>query len=136
MLFLEKQWKMWKNYRDIKLVTTDKKRNRLVSESNYHTSKYFSEHFMAIKMKRTKVKINKPVYLDMSILDISNKKMYKFWYDYIKPNMETEQNYVTWILIAFLFILKLKIFIRILLMMLKDGLIHLSSMKMIKNLYQ
>ena len=67
-----------KNYRNIKLVTTDKKRNRLVSESNYHTSKYFSEHFMAIKMKRTKVKINKPVYLGMSLLDISKKKMYKF----------------------------------------------------------
>ena len=67
-----------KNYRNIKLVTTDKKRNRLVSESNYHTSKYFSEHFMAIRMKRTKVKINKPVYLGMSLLDISKKKMYKF----------------------------------------------------------
>ena len=36
-------------------------------------------------MKKTKVKMNKPVYLVMSILDISKTLMYEFWYDYIKP---------------------------------------------------
>ena len=41
-----------RNYRDIKLVTTDKRRNQLVSEPNFHTSKYFSEHLMAIEMKK------------------------------------------------------------------------------------
>ena len=36
-------------------------------------------------MKKTKVKMNKPVYLGMSILDISKTLMYEFWFDYIKP---------------------------------------------------
>ena len=36
-------------------------------------------------MKKTKVKMNKPVYLFMSILDISKTLMYKFWYGYLKP---------------------------------------------------
>ena len=62
-----------------------KKRNRLVSEPNYHTTKYFSENLLAIKMKKTKVIMNKFVYLGMSILDISKTFTYEFWYNYIKP---------------------------------------------------
>ena len=73
-----------RKHRDIKLVTTDEKRNKLVSEPNYHTTKHFSENLLAIEMKKTKVKMNKPVYLGMSILDISKTLMYEFWYDYIK----------------------------------------------------
>ena len=73
-----------RKHRDIKLVTTDKRRNQLVSERNYHTTKYFSENLLAIEMKKTKAKMNKPVYLGMSILDISKNLMYEFWYDYIK----------------------------------------------------
>ena len=73
-----------RKHRDIKLVTTDR-RNQLVSEPNYHTTKYFSENLLAIEMKKTKVKMNKPVYLGMSILDIRKTLMYEFWYDYIKP---------------------------------------------------
>ena len=74
-----------RNHRDIKLVTSDKRRKRLVSEPNYHSHKKFSEHLMAIEMKKTRVKMVKPLYLGMSILDISKTLMYKFWYDYIKP---------------------------------------------------
>ena len=74
-----------RNHRDIKLVTTNERRNKLVSEPNYHTSKQFPENLLAIEMKKTKVKINKPVYLGQAILDISKTLMYEFWYDYIKP---------------------------------------------------
>ena len=74
-----------RKHRDIKLVTTDKRRNQLVSEPNYHTAKYFSENLTAIEMKKTKVKMNKPIYFGMSILDITKKIKYEFWYDCIKP---------------------------------------------------
>ena len=77
-----------RKYRDIKLVTTDKRRNQLVSEPNYHTTKFFSENLLAIEMKKIKVKMNKPVYLDLSILEINKTLMYKFWYDYIKPKYQ------------------------------------------------
>ena len=87
-----------RKHRDIKLVTTDKRRNQLVSELNYLTSKYFSEHLMAIEMKKTKVKMNKPVYLGMSILDISKTLMYEFWYDYIKPKYGDTDSFVTHII--------------------------------------
>ena len=79
-----------RKHRDIKLVTTDKRRNQLASEPNYHTTKYFSENLMAIEMKKTKVKMNKPIYLGMSILDISKILMYEFWNDYIKPKYQNK----------------------------------------------
>ena len=59
-----------RKHRDIKLVTTDKKRNKLVSEPNYHTVNYISEDLSIIEMKRMKVKMNKPIYLGLSTLDI------------------------------------------------------------------
>ena len=74
-----------RKHRDIKLVTTDKKRNKLVSEPNYHTMNYISEDLSIIEMNKTKVKMNKPIYLGLSISDISKILMYEFWYDYMKP---------------------------------------------------
>ena len=68
-----------RKHRDIKLVATDKKRNKLVSEPNYHTINYISEDLLIIEMNKTKVKMNKP------ILDISKILMYEFWYNYMKP---------------------------------------------------
>ena len=50
-------------HRDIKLVTTDKRSNQLISEPNYHAIKDFSEDLVAIEMKKIKVKINKPIHL-------------------------------------------------------------------------
>ena len=74
-----------RKHRDIKLVTTGKKRNKLVSEPNYHTMNYISEDLSIIEMNKTKVKINKPIYLGSSTLEISKLLMYEFWYDYMKP---------------------------------------------------
>ena len=71
--------------RDIKLVTTDKIKIQLASESNYHTSKHFSENLTAIEMKKPKLKMNKPLYLGIPILDISKTLIYEFRYYYIKP---------------------------------------------------
>ena len=87
MRLSEKQWKISENIeiRNIKLVTTDKKRNKLVSEPNYHTMNYISEDLSITEMNKTRVKMNKPIYLGLSILDISKILMYEFWYDYMKP---------------------------------------------------
>ena len=77
-----------RKHRDIKLVTTDKKRNKLVSEPNYHTINLISEDLSIIEMRKTKVKMNKPIYLGLSILEISKTLMYEFWYDYMKPKYD------------------------------------------------
>ena len=59
--FFGKTMENVRKHRDIKLVATDKKRNQLVSEPNYHTKKCFSKSLLAIEMKKIKVKMNKPV---------------------------------------------------------------------------
>ena len=74
-----------RKHRDIKLVTTDKKRSKLVSEPNSHTINLISENLSIIKMNKTKIKMNKPINLGLSILEISKILMYDFWYDYMKP---------------------------------------------------
>ena len=75
-----------RKHRDIKLVTIVKKINKLVSEPNYQTIKDLS----IIEMNKTKVKMNKPIYLGLSILDVSKMLMYEFWYDYMKPKYDNK----------------------------------------------
>ena len=69
---------------DIKLVTTEKRRNYLVSKPNYHTTKRFTENLSATEMKETKILMNKSVYLGLSILSLSKTVIYHFQYDYLK----------------------------------------------------
>ena len=81
--------------------------------------------------------MNKPVYLGMSVLDISKTLMYKFWYDYIKPNYEDRaklcytatDSFIIHIITEYFFA---DIFDDVLI----DGLIHLTMMKMIKDFFQ
>ena len=74
-----------RKHKDIKLVTTDRKRNYLLSEPSYRThKKRFSENLLAMEIKKIKVEMNKPVYLGLSTLETSKTLMYEFWYDFIK----------------------------------------------------
>ena len=77
-----------RKHTDVKLVTTGIKNTYLVSEPNFKTQKCFPECLLAIEMKKIKVKINKPVCLVLSVLEISKISMYEFWYSYIKPKCQ------------------------------------------------
>ena len=57
--------------RNIKLVVTKRRKKYLISEPNYHTKKFFTEYVLAIEKRKTQILINKPVYLGLSILDLS-----------------------------------------------------------------
>ena len=81
----EKTMENVRNHRDIKVVTSNKRRSILASEPNYHSNKRISKDLMIMEMKKVEVKMNKPIYLGQAILDISKTLMYEFWYDYIKP---------------------------------------------------
>ena len=72
-----KTMKNVRKHRNIKLVTIERRRNYLVSESNYHTTKLFTENLLAIEMRKTRVLLNKRVYLGLSILDLSKTLSYE-----------------------------------------------------------
>ena len=79
MRFLEKVWKKWEMcIRNIKLVTTDSKKNYLVPEPIYDTKNFLTEKLLATEMRKTKILMNKPVYLGLPILDLSKTVMYEF----------------------------------------------------------
>ena len=73
-----------RNRVDIKLVTDKKKARKLAAKPNFNHCNIFSEDLVAIHMKKTELTFNKPVYLGMSILDLSKTLMYDFHYNYIK----------------------------------------------------
>ena len=67
--------------RDVKLVVTEERRKKLISEPNYDSCKHFSESLMAIEIRKTEVLMDKPIAVGQTILDISKTLMYEFWYD-------------------------------------------------------
>ena len=87
-------------------------------------------------MKKTRVKMTEPLYLGMSILDISKILMYEFWYDYIKPEYGDRAKLCYTNTDSFVIYIKTEDFLKIFPMMLRDGLIHLTMIKMIKDLFQ
>ena len=74
-----------REHKDIKLINNINKLNEYAREPNMKNIKYFSDDLLAIEMKKTKIIMNKPVYLGQAILDISKTLMYDFYYGYIKP---------------------------------------------------
>ena len=66
---------IWK-HKYIKLVTTNRRKSKLASKPNYHQTKWFPENLLATEMRKTKVKMDKPIHVGMLILGISKTVMY------------------------------------------------------------
>ena len=71
--------------RDIKLIVTEERRKKLVSEPNYASCMAFSDSLMAIEMRKTRIYMDKPILVGQAILDKSKELMYEFYYDCLKP---------------------------------------------------
>ena len=109
-----KSTKNVRKHKNIRLIIADYKRSYLVSEVNCNTKKWFSENLLAIRIKETKVKINKLIYLGLAILEISKTVTGEFWYDYTKSKYLEKTNLSKY----------LQMFIKTLQMMLKKDLTH------------
>ena len=91
MQFLEKVIENVRKHRKIKFLTIDRRRNFLVSEPSYHTSKFFTENLLAIEMRKTQIIMNKHVFLGLLVLDL-NKVINEFWYDYVRSKYGENAN--------------------------------------------
>ena len=60
-----------RKHRDSQRVATEMRRNYLVSEPNFYTTKFLTEYQLPIEMKKTEILVKKPVYLGLSILELS-----------------------------------------------------------------
>ena len=78
MQFLEKTMENFRKHRNIKFATTERRRNYLVSEPNYHITKFFAEKLLAMKMRKTQIIMNSSLYLKLPILDLSQTIMCEF----------------------------------------------------------
>ena len=70
---------------NVKLVTDGDKFLKLVAKPTYKSCKIFSENLVAVNMKLERLKLDKPSYVGMCILDLSKVHMYDFFYNYLKP---------------------------------------------------
>ena len=73
-----------RNRVDIRLISSDKVTQKLAAKPDFERCTIFDENLIAVHMKKTPLYLNKPVYLGMSILDLSKSLMYDFRYNYIK----------------------------------------------------
>ena len=81
-----------RNRIDVRLVTNDEILEKLVKKPNFDRINIFTKDLVAVHMKKTTIKLHKPIYLGMSILDLSKTLMYDFHYNYIKPKYEENAN--------------------------------------------
>ena len=125
-----------RSHRDIKIVTTDKRRSIFASESNYHSPKYILKDLLIMEIKKAEVKMNKPIYLGQAILDLSKTLTYEFWYVYIKPMYSHKAKLCYTDTDSLVIHIKTDDFYKMLLMMLKDCLILRIMIKRIIDLFQ
>ncbi|PFX11805.1 hypothetical protein AWC38_SpisGene24344 [Stylophora pistillata] len=77
---------------DVRLVNSEEKAKKLANKVNFEHCTIFSEDLCAMHMRKTQILFNKPLYLGMSILDISKTLMYDFHYNYIKPKYPNDKS--------------------------------------------
>ena len=103
-----------RNRIDVKLVNNQKSCLKCTSKPSFMPHKIFDNNLVAIRKSKLALKLNKPAYTEMCVVDLSKVLMYEFHYDYIKINMTTNQNYYSQTLTVQCMKLKLKMSMKIL----------------------
>ena len=82
-----------RNRSNVKLVGTEKQARKEASKPEFKGKTEFTEKLAAVYHNKTEVKMDKPIYVGMYVLDYSRRLMYDFHYNYVQKNMAINQNY-------------------------------------------
>ena len=75
-----------REYKNIRLITDSDHFTQVVADPRYEESVVFDDNLVAVKMKRVKVRLDKPIYVGFTVLELSKHLMYSFHYDHIVCN--------------------------------------------------
>ncbi|KAK3730598.1 hypothetical protein QZH41_006676 [Actinostola sp. cb2023] len=75
---------------NVKLITNPTKLIKLTASPAFDSFRIFSEDLAAVNMKKTKLYLNRPIYVGFSILDLSKVLMYNFHFKYMVPKYGTQ----------------------------------------------
>ena len=125
-----------RNRVNVKLVNAGEQFKKLTSKPNYDSRKIFNENLISVHMKKTSLTMNKPIYLGMSILDLSKNVMYDFHYRYIKPKYGNRAKLLFTDTDSLLYEIETEDFIRISQEMLKINSIRVITQKTTPQEYQ
>ena len=81
---------MFKKRLDVRLIQTKNKLSKLSAKPTFETFKIFNEDLVGVEMRQAKVKLCKPIYCGMCILDLSKYAMYDFYYNYLKQKYQNK----------------------------------------------
>ena len=102
MLYMQKKKKMenLKNKVDAKLVYNENNYLKCISKPSYMSHKIFHNNLVAIRKSKLALKLNKPAYIGMCILELSKVLMYEFYIEYIKNKCDNKSNYYSQTLVV------------------------------------
>lgn len=75
-----------RKHRSVELCHTEKRLRKLSAKPTYKLHRIFSEDLVGVELSRLKVKLNKPIYIGMTVLDLSKRTMYDFYYNQLKKH--------------------------------------------------
>ena len=96
MQFLEKLWNMQENLAILSLSQQKEEEPSWCQKQIIIPQSFSQKISQPQKFKKIEILMYKPVYLRLSILELSKALMYEFWYDYEKPNIVKMLNFVIW----------------------------------------
>ena len=73
---------------NVKLINDKKKYQKIVNKPNFMSQKIIDKNFLPVHCSKKILTLNKPIYIEFCILELSKLLMYQFYYDYVLKSFD------------------------------------------------